>query len=100
MVELFWGHRIWCRALCPLGGMYQVVGVVGLLSVKIDHDACIKCNKCKQACLCDPLILDAAVAGESDRVRSGDCMLCAKCVEACPSGALKISVAAPGRPEL
>lgn len=96
LVELFWGHRVWCRSLCPLGGFYQVVGTVGLLSVKIDHDACIKCNKCKQACLADPAILDDAVAGDEDRVRSGDCMLCGACVDHCPTSALKIAPAPPG----
>lgn len=96
LVELFWGHRVWCRSLCPLGGFYQVVGTVGLLSVKIDHDACIKCNKCKQACLADPAVLDDAVAGDEDRVRSGDCMLCGACVDHCPTSALKIAPAPPG----
>jgi len=96
VAELFWGHRVWCRSLCPLGGFYQVVGTVGVLSVKIDHDTCITCNKCKQACLVDPAVLDAAVAGDEDRVRSGDCMLCGKCVDHCPTGALKIGPAAPG----
>lgn len=100
IAELFWGHRIWCRSLCPLGGMYQVVGTVGLVSVKIDHDACIKCDKCKKSCLCDPAILDAAVAGEADRVASGDCMICGKCIDACPSGALKMGVSLPSGPRL
>lgn len=95
VAELFWGHRIWCRSICPLGGFYQVVGTVGLLSVKIDHDACITCNKCKKSCLCDPAILDAAVAGEDDRVASGDCMLCGKCIDVCPSAALKVGVSLP-----
>lgn len=96
IAELFWGHRIWCRSICPLGGMYQVVGAVGLLSVKIDHEACIKCNACKKACLCDPAILDEAVAGDADRVKSGDCMLCGACIDNCPAKALKIGPAAPG----
>ena len=94
LVELFWGHRVWCRSICPLGGFYEVVGKVGLVNVKIDHDACIGCNKCKRACLCDPEILDAVVAGDDTMVRAGDCMLCGKCVEACPVNALSI---APGR---
>ncbi len=92
LVELFWGHRVWCRALCPLGGFYEVVGKVGLLNVAIDNEACIGCNKCKKACLCDPEILEAPVAGEDTIVRAGDCMLCGKCIEACPVKALSIKI--------
>lgn len=90
LVELFWGHRVWCRSICPLGGFYEVVGKVGQVNVHIDHDACIQCGKCKKACLCDPEILNAAVAGEDSIVRAGDCMLCGKCVEACPKRALSV----------
>ena len=88
VVELFWGHRVWCRSICPLGGFYEVVGKVGLVNVHIDHDSCIGCNKCKRACLCDPEILDAVVAGEDTVVRAGDCMACGRCIEACPTKSL------------
>lgn len=92
LVELFWGHRVWCRSLCPLGGFYEVVGKVGMVNVKIDHDACIACNKCKKACLCDSEILDAPVLGQDTIVRAGDCMLCGKCIEACPANALSLKL--------
>ena len=98
IAELFWAHRVWCRALCPLGGFYQAVGAVGLVSVKIDHDNCVGCDACKAQCLCDPEILDPAIAGQEDRVSAGDCMLCGKCVEACPAKALAISPVLPARP--
>ena len=95
LAELFWGHRVWCRSVCPLGGFYEVLGKVGLVNVKIDHEACIGCNKCKRACLCDPEILQAPVAGDDVIVRAGDCMLCGKCIEACPAKALSITVGRP-----
>ena len=94
LVELFWGHRVWCRAICPLGGFYEVIGKVGLVNVHMDHDKCIGCNKCKRSCLCDPEILDDVVEGNATVVCAGDCMLCGKCVEACPTAALSIK---PGR---
>ena len=97
VAELFWARRVWCRALCPLGGMYEVLGCVGLASVKIDHDSCVNCGACQRACLCDPEILDAALAGEADRVAAGDCMLCGKCVDACSHSALEIGFALPRR---
>lgn len=100
LAELFWARRVWCRALCPLGGMYETLGCVGLASVKINHDACVNCGACQKACLCDPEILDAALAGEADRVAAGDCMLCGKCVDACPHSALEIGFVLPRHPEL
>ncbi|WP_294375472.1 4Fe-4S binding protein [uncultured Slackia sp.] len=100
VAELFWSRRVWCRALCPLGGMYEALGCVGLVSVKIDHGACVHCGACQAACLCDPRILDDALAGKTDRVASGDCMLCGKCVDACPHSALEIGFVLPRHPEL
>ena len=100
VAELFWARRVWCRALCPLGGMYETLGCVGLVSVKINHDACANCGACQRVCLCDSEILDEALSGAADRVAAGDCMLCGKCVDACPHDALKIGFAVPRKPTL
>lgn len=94
IVELFWGHRVWCRSLCPLGGFYEVLGRVGVMNVHCDEGACIHCDKCKETCLVDPGILDPVLSGEKAVVIAGDCMLCGKCVDICPTKALTIK---PGR---
>ena len=90
-VELFWARRVWCRALCPLGGFYEVLGRAGQLNVRIDADACVHCDACKHACLADPSILDPALAGSDGIVRAGDCMACGACIDACPTRALSFS---------
>ena len=92
VLELFWARRVWCRSLCPLGGFYEALGRAGLVNVRIDHAACVGCSACKKACICDPVILDAPVAGTANAVLAGDCMLCGKCVEACPKDALRFAV--------
>lgn len=98
VAELFWGHRVWCRSLCPLGGFYEAIGRAGQLNVRIDHEACIHCSSCKKACICDPSILDPALSGDDVIVRAGDCMVCGKCIDACPTRALSYTVGRRRKP--
>ncbi len=64
-----------------------------LPNVRIEHDACIGCGKCRKACLCDPAILDDAISGKAAAVdAAGDCMLCGKCLDACPTSVLKVGI--------
>ncbi len=98
LAELFWARRVWCRAICPLGGFYEAIGRAGLVNVKIDSKACIHCDACKRACLADPEILAPALSGEDVMVRAGDCMACGKCIDACQVGALHMGLGRPRKP--
>ena len=98
-VELFWGHRVWCRSLCPLGGFYEALGRVGQVNVKLDRDACIHCDACKRSCLSDPAILDPVLTERDVIVRAGDCMACGSCIDACPTRALSFSLGRVGKPK-
>lgn len=98
LAELFWGHRVWCRALCPLGGFYQALGRVGLVNVKINYAECIHCEACSQACLADPAILEPMLAERDTIVRAGDCMACGSCVDACPTKALSMGIGRSRKP--
>ena len=96
-VELFWGHRVWCRSLCPLGGFYEALGRVGQVNVKLDREACIHCDACKRSCLSDPAILDPVLTERDVIVRAGDCMTCGSCIDACPTRALSFTLGRVGK---
>lgn len=98
VAELFWGHRVWCRALCPLGGFYETLGRVGMVNVKYDREACIHCDACRKACLADPVILDPVLTERDTLVRAGDCMACGSCVDACPTRALALGLGRSAKP--
>ena len=94
ILEIFFPGRLWCRKLCPLGGFYQLVGRLGLLSIRA-KTGCTACGICKDVCIADPSILDPILRNSDSVVRSGDCMLCGKCQGRCPEKLLSIRVCMP-----
>ncbi len=69
---------VWCRYLCPVGGIYSVFGVVSPCTVHRDEETCIHCSRCSKAC-------HAFVDVETSRsVRDTECDGCMDCVKVCP----------------
>lgn len=69
---------LWCRYLCPLGGLYSAVGVLSPCTIERDADACISCHKCSKVC-------HAFVEPEkTTRVWAPECDGCMDCVKVCP----------------
>lgn len=70
---------VWCRYLCPLGGMYSAVGELSLCKVIRDDDSCIHCGRCNTVC-------HAFVNVERARtVNDTECDGCMDCVHICPA---------------
>lgn len=69
---------VWCRYVCPVGGMYSVVALASPCAVHRDTETCIKCGRCSKSChaFCEP---DKVV-----NVRNTECDGCMDCVKACP----------------
>lgn len=69
---------LWCRYLCPLGGLYSAVGLASPCAVERDTATCIHCHKCSEVC-------HAYLQPEkSERVWAAECDGCMDCVKVCP----------------
>ena len=78
--------RLWCRYLCPLGGLISLIQRVSPIKIRRNASACISCGRCDRVC---PTRLDVATAGAV----STDCVMCLECVETCPApGALETAL--------
>ena len=81
--SFFFGN-VWCRYICPLGGIYGAVGVLSPTNVVRDADMCVDCGACNQAC---HALVDVQ---HLTTVRAPECDGCQVCVERCPvPGALE-----------
>lgn len=70
--------RIWCRFLCPTGGLLDIINRVAL--IKIVRDAgCRDCETCLPSCTM------GTRAGETN------CTNCGSCISHCPAGAVHYS---------
>ncbi|PKQ17257.1 MAG: (4Fe-4S)-binding protein [Actinobacteria bacterium HGW-Actinobacteria-7] len=69
---------VWCRYLCPLGGLYSSVGAASPCAVSRDAEICIHCGRCAQVChaFVDP--------SKVSRVHAPECDGCMDCVKECP----------------
>jgi polyferredoxin len=74
--------RLWCRHICPLGGLLGAVGRVAPFGRRVDAETCIHCGRCEQVCPLDA-VRDDHLATDTSR-----CQLCMDCADVCPTAAI------------
>ncbi len=91
LVELF-APRLWCRSLCPLGGLYSVIGARGLFRIHIDAERAgeIKCQRCEVSCPMGIEVMSAFTLNDKLSVDHPDCTRCGACTEVCPNSVLRL----------
>jgi polyferredoxin len=79
--------NVWCRWLCPLGGIYSTLGIFSVSNIVRNQTSCVDCGKCARVCP-NRIPVDKLIV-----VRATECDGCQTCVQACPiSGALNARV--------
>jgi ferredoxin-type protein NapH len=89
LLETVLARRLWCRSLCPLGGLYALVGRISPTRVGFSPGRCTACGECARVCPVEEVLapsLDHGVA----TICSGECTRCGACIDACTSGALRM----------
>lgn len=71
-------ERFFCRYLCPLGALFNIVSRISIFNIKKPSDKCGKCRLCTNNCSMGLKLY------EKNSVCGGDCINCFKCVDACP----------------
>ena len=69
--------RLFCRFICPLGGLYGLFNKLSVFGVKVDEEKCTHCNLCISHCKCD-----------IKHVADQECISCGECIDVCPTKAI------------
>ncbi|SFT47543.1 ferredoxin-type protein NapH [Selenomonas sp. GACV-9] len=85
LAALVWGQKIWCRALCPLGAVYGLLGIKRRLFLQVDAKRCVRCGKCRAACSM------GTYPGSGNWKESYLCTNCGDCIDACDKQAIRFT---------
>jgi len=78
--------RVWCRFLCPLGALLNVMARVSRFRIHTEKQRCISCGLCTAACHMGVDVMSFARLGRA--VEDPQCVRCSTCVHDCPTGVL------------
>ena len=78
IVGSVFAFRLFCRFICPLGGLYGLFNKISFFGVKVDNSKCTNCGLCVSHCK-----LDIHHVGDQE------CISCGECIGVCPTKAIQ-----------
>jgi ferredoxin-type protein NapH len=83
------GHRAWCRYLCPIGALLKIFSSVKIGKLRLVNEECIGCGRCNRICQMQVDVMgDLNTFGE---VHDPNCIVCLRCTDECPSESVALS---------
>ena len=87
LFDLLVAKRGWCSHLCPMGGLYSLIGRFSPLRVRADQrQACNDCLECYLVCP-EPQVIKPALKGADKGIgpviTAGECTNCGRCIDIC-----------------
>ena len=90
LFDLFVLKNGWCGHICPLGGVYSIIGKFNLFRVSHNSENCTLCLKCKDVCP-ETQVLNM-IGKRNEFVTMIECTNCGRCVDVCDDDALEFSI--------
>jgi len=90
LFDLFVVKNGWCGHICPLGGVYSIIGKYSLFRVKHTSENCTLCMKCKEVCPESQVL--HMIGKKSINVNDIECTNCGRCIDVCDDDALEFSI--------
>jgi len=96
LFDLLVSKRGWCSHLCPMGGVYSLIGHFSPLRVRADErDACNDCMECFAVCP-EPQVIKPALKGAAKGIgpviAAGECTNCGRCIDICAKDVFKFGL--------
>ena len=91
MASEWFSRRLWCRALCPLGAFYAIVGRFGLWKIQINPETAgqLACGKCTRNCSMGIAVMESFTMKNQRAILDPECTRCGDCIQACPNDVLR-----------
>lgn len=95
--SLLFERRVWCRYICPLGGMIGVYSLSSVVSLKANKNVCLNHCETHDCYLGKKEVPGCPMSLHPYALESGrDCVLCMNCYKNCDHSSIKVNLQSPG----